>query len=801
MARTYRVRGIDNELDARRSLRDTRTPGDKFIDWIRSPQGFGIIVMTLGGITAVMPFFLLPSLVFWGFMMILAWPEASTQHLPMRMPKVQALYADRLKRVPLFGKFFYRKAIKDYGDPKPGRTGYFDARGIFFLGNENFTNRELYLHSNDMLTHMLLFGTTGAGKTEALLSLGWNSLSMGSGLIFIDPKGTNKLPLQIWSMARYVGREDDFLLINYSTGNRRIEARTPDRLSNTSNPFAQGAADFLSDIVNSLAIPASEGDQNAVFSDGAITLMKSLMIGLAEMRDQGRLNLSVRTIREYLNLDKCMEIATDENLSEFAREAMMDYLKKIPGFRPGKDASQQGDKTLEQFGYNQFYFRRALSMLTDTYGHIYGSLMGEVDFRDVVFNRRILCVVLPSMEKAPAELKSLGKVVLASIRSAMSLGLGTRFEGSKEDMLDTLPSSSNKPTLCIADEYGYVATEGFAVTAAQARGLGFSVIFAGQDYAGFKRGSETEAEQILANTKIKIIMALEDPQTTWELVKSLAGEASVSRVDQFEYGGDVMATYRPGTVAKMERQSRVDLWDLRQQIEGEFHAFFKDSLIRGSMFHANPPIDAGMRINRLIEVDKPSPEEVSRRYGVLHKMLEAMEELLKSEHPIDAEVEPDEQKIIHGMVEYFESLDRLIEENRLSMTDAILALDAKKVVERSVLPKEEVAIGSIAGVDEDEDDERLDVEKADIPQFSTSTEDLVESMLNARITEDSRVKEVIPDDPVKAMAKTVGPNIELVYPPSPPPMPKDEAKEKVQGMLSDLLAKSKEQRNKKQGTS
>lgn len=54
----------------------------------------------------------------------------------------------------------------------------------------------------------------------------------------------------------------------------------------------------------------------------------------------------------------------------------------------------------EQFGYAQSYFGKALSSLTDTYSHIYGAEDGEVDFADAIMQRRILVVLLPSLEKA-----------------------------------------------------------------------------------------------------------------------------------------------------------------------------------------------------------------------------------------------------------------------------------------------------------------------------------------------------------------------------------------------------------------
>lgn len=66
----------------------------------------------------------------------------------------------------------------------------------------------------------------------------------------------------------------------------------------------------------------------------------------------------------------------------------------------------------EQFGYAQSYFGKALSSLTDTYSHIYGAKDGEVDFADAIMQRRILVVLLPSLEKAPAELASLGPIYI-----------------------------------------------------------------------------------------------------------------------------------------------------------------------------------------------------------------------------------------------------------------------------------------------------------------------------------------------------------------------------------------------------
>ena len=68
------------------------------------------------------------------------------------------------------------------------------------------------------------------------------------------------------------------------------------------------------------------------------------------------------------------------------------------------------------------------------------------------------------------------------------MGLGDSVEGEIRDIVDSRPTNAETPFLCILDEYGYYAVEGFAVVPAQARSLGFSVIFAGQDLPAFQKG-------------------------------------------------------------------------------------------------------------------------------------------------------------------------------------------------------------------------------------------------------------------------------------------------------------------------
>ncbi|MFX7140350.1 hypothetical protein ABTH88_20700, partial [Acinetobacter baumannii] len=76
------------------------------------------------------------------------------------------------------------------------------------------------------------------------------------------------------------------------------------------------------------------------------------------------------------------------------------------------------------------------------------------------------------------------------------------------------------------DELGYYFAEGIALMFAQARSLGFMMIAAGQDVAAMAKGeNKEEVDSMIANTKIKYTLALEDPDKTLEVFKKVAGQA------------------------------------------------------------------------------------------------------------------------------------------------------------------------------------------------------------------------------------------------------------------------------------
>jgi intracellular multiplication protein IcmO len=489
---------------------------------------------------------------------------------------------------------------KDRGDPLPGRGGFAKPEGMFFVGNQTRDGKELWLKAKDILTHTLLFGTTGSGKTETLVSLSYNALVTGSGLFYIDPKASPKLAVQIWQMARYLGRDDDFRVLNYGTSGK-VKGKSPRRISNTNNPFTVGTAESLTQLLMAL-MPASDG-ANSIFADKAQALITGVMYALVCLRDKGLCKLSAGLIRDSLALEKCVTLALRPELDAQAREAIHAGLATA-GWIAGRELKDQPPSFAEQFGYAQSYFGRALSSLTDTYSHIYDTEDGEVDFADAILQRRILVVLLPSLEKAPQELANLGKLSLSAIRNACATGLGANIEGDAADVLESLPTEAVGigPYLCIVDEYAAIVTHGFEVVLTQGRGLGIAAIVASQDYAGILEADRKGAQQMVANTSLKVFMRMQEAEKTWELIRGQAGQSTVVRTAGFTIKDDA-TEYSDSANTTVEKEDRVALRDLQEQIEGEAHFIFSGQVVRGEMFFVNPSLKrAQLRVPQLLQL-------------------------------------------------------------------------------------------------------------------------------------------------------------------------------------------------------
>lgn len=581
-----RVQGVtvQQEIDRNRLLRDTRPVLTQALEFLSSIEA----TVMIGAVMCV-------CVVMWPFTFDI-------------MPLLALCYAPIVLRRKVSVPHRKRMGLneKDENDLHPGTGKPQMARGIGFIGNRKDDNAEIWDSNEGMRTHYFILGSTGAGKTEGLTSFATNALNWGSGFAYVDGKGDVNLWGKVFRMVRQYGREDSLLVINYMTGNADTTKKRRDKLSNTYNPFTVGnSASLIQLLVSLMDSGDGKGD---MWKGRAISFISSLLPALVDVRDKGLLMLHIGAIREYLPFPKYFQLMNDQNISDKNRAVMQAFLFDVPGYKADK-GDNQASTFNEQFGYQQMQFTRILSSLADTYGHIYFTPQGEVDFNDVVMNRRILLVLLPALETSRPELANLGKIVVAAMKRMMGSQLGSKLEGSQRELLDSRATKSPTPFIAIFDEFGYFMPEDAALMWAQARSLGFCLVAAGQDLQAFFRTSKEETMAIVANSNVKIFGKIEDPNETYDLILKRAGEAFVTEMGGYELNTESLAGgYRAGREARHTRVARVEMQDLVNQVEGEVHILVQSKIIRARMFYAVPDEHKNYeyRVNRFVKVLPPS---------------------------------------------------------------------------------------------------------------------------------------------------------------------------------------------------
>jgi intracellular multiplication protein IcmO len=574
-------------------LRDARPWTMRFADAAKDPYS-AVMAFTMGAVSMYThPLttglsdltFLFLALYFW-------WLIKQKTSLPYKLPKSA------------------RRKDPNYKRPD-GSTGMAD--GILYLGNDSKTGEEIWFTNSDARTHCLYLGTTGSGKTFGLKSYACNALTWASGYIYIDGKADTSLWSTISAMARRFGRDDDLLIMNYMTGN--ATGRVP---SNTLNPFSSGSASYLVNMLVSL-MPDSQGD-NAMWKERAVALVSSLMPCLVWKRENQNIPLSIGVIRTYLTFKAVIKLSRDPALPAEMKVPIKAYLDELPGYvdkvfddngdeKPAGPDSANVDTTVprQQHGYLSMQFTRSMQSLGDDYGFIFDTQAADIDINDVVLNRRILIVLIPALEKSEDETANLGKIISSTLKGMMGATLGNTVEGSSATVIDNKPTNSATPFIAIFDEVGYYTAQGMAVMAAQARSLGFSLVFAGQDLPAMEKRVREEARSITANCNIKMFGKLEDPTQTKDFFEKTVGSATVVELSGYTRsagGNDFQLSQQAG----LQSRSKASYDELKGFTEGRAVCAFGKTVQEIQVYNSDIGDAKAMRVHRFLPIPPPAEE-------------------------------------------------------------------------------------------------------------------------------------------------------------------------------------------------
>ena len=500
-----------------------------------------------------------------------------------------------------------------------------------------------------MREHVTVPGTTGAGKTRALLSMMVNPLCWGSGFIFVDGKADNSLHADILALARRFGREDDVLVLNFlvATGHKH---------TNTFNPFAFCNADVLRELLVSQIEENPQGsaaDPNGVFKAGAVALLGSLAPVLVWLRDNKRVPIDIEKIRFATEL-RCVAtlvvhrkflvrnpengVITDVDVADMP-EALLYPLRAYLGETGDFDFTlpwnqQKTNEPARQHSFVLLHFRQTFTQLAVSLGHIFKCEHGDLDPRDIVLNRRILAVILPALENSGETTAALGKLVTSSLRNMMAQTLGGSLEGDYAEIVENKASNAPSPYPVVLDEVGYYAGPGLDKMLAMGRSLGFSFRLGFQEVPGLRARLGDTLYSLLGNMNIQVLLRLQEGGLTRDYVEKTAGDTFVTQTSGYDQSGGSLERSKRATILAT---SRVSWRDLREQIEGEGIVLVGKHRIYARMFYAQPDAKGMHRINRPVPLLPPEPERLRDEGARIDKAIAALGRGLELFAPAAAE--------------------------------------------------------------------------------------------------------------------------------------------------------------------
>lgn len=357
------------------------------------------------------------------------------------------------------------------------------------------------IDSQEALGGTLLFGSTGAGKSEALITMALAALdqSPAMGMLMMDGKGDYFLQRYWLGRAREMGREHDFRILNLM-GAHPHWPRDNDVPTQRFDPmFGMDATRLARWLRRSLGerMLGVGPARDLPSPDDAQDLMEALlMVWAQDAMDLASDPAQEPGVAALVAAAALPERAMDsEPPRAKAWRVRFSALMEDPQWRLA--ASAMKTRALAPLSAMLENYASAFRCAKDDSG-----AWLEPEIRPDSFLAGKICLtLLPALERSPEELEDLGRLVCCSFQDAM----------------ESEATAVGFRSIAILDEFGYYGPDvpGFV---AAARGAGVGLILAAQDLWACKprswgKSAEANAKWLaeLSNLRVKVFMKSEDP--------------------------------------------------------------------------------------------------------------------------------------------------------------------------------------------------------------------------------------------------------------------------------------------------
>lgn len=376
-----------------------------------------------------------------------------------------------------------------------------------FRAKENI-KRPLLLDAEQFKRHMLVMATIGAGKSVFMKGMIEQHILNDGGGLCVDGKGTTEFAKEIYALFVALGREDDFIHLNFLDMDN----------THTINPLLSGSAEALYEILTALL----EGEENE-WKAKQKEFMKNILKLLVWKRDNEDLKLDFSVLSRYLTLDALVESAIEYRDKVYLSTALDDFatyvstaismqFEKFLKANPDeirnrmKEAQTNGEQGAYDSTMSASAWIGVITSLKSDYGRVFNTQTPTISMWEAVQRNKFIFVTLPTMASDTTP-KQLGKLILGLIK-------GVAAEKAKN------ADEPKIPFICWFDEIGSYIIEGFGRLMSKSRALGITIIPIFQspsqiDAVGKVVGSESlERREIFDTTGTHILMKNINPEAT-----------------------------------------------------------------------------------------------------------------------------------------------------------------------------------------------------------------------------------------------------------------------------------------------
>lgn len=379
----------------------------------------------------------------------------------------------------------------------------------------NNQTRPVLVNAETVKRHFLCMATIGAGKTVLMKGLIEQYAILGGGCLIVDGKGTDEFAREIYGLVASVGREDDFVYLNFLDMDN----------THTINPLLSGSALSIYEILIALLI----GEENE-WKAKQKEFMKNILKLMVYKRDnEPDFMFDFSALTEMMSLTTLVKEAIKYKHLALKSNAIADFVKFISStiekdYRDFLAGDANDEKWVKEMmeatkGEGQGIYditvcvgawRNVITNLSSDYGRIFNTATPNISFWEATQRNKIIFVTLPSMDSDTTP-KELGRLILGLIK-------GVAAQKAKD------ANEPKIPFCCFLDELGSYVVEGFGRLESKSRSLGITIFpfFQSQAQIDAVGQGDLERREIIDVTGVHIIMRTLHPETTEFYVKMAA---------------------------------------------------------------------------------------------------------------------------------------------------------------------------------------------------------------------------------------------------------------------------------------